>query len=269
MKKVLSFLLLTFVFLSGQSYGKTEDKTITINSFDKVKDYVKDSQTVLILSIDNVLLKSDIQMGRKSWFYYRANKHLKEGQTKNRAYEKAISEWTAVINAHPQSLVEPNIPKVINEIQSQRTKIIGLTSRGIGLSSKTIECMRDFGIDLSKTSGVTRDFPLMMGDKLLLYRKGVLFTSGAHKVMALQKLEELAGVSRPKRVVMVSHSQRVLNIVKDGFKFHAKNLEFIPIRYSKMDHEKESFKPEVGDKEYEQFSKIIRDEEFLKEGAKK
>lgn len=270
--KIYNLVLLVNVLFGGWAFSEKpqsiKEKTIEVNNFEQIKQYLNED-SVLILSIDNVLLSSDIQMGQRSWFYHRLNKYQKEGCSKVAAAQKAIAEWTAVINAFPQKLVEENIPKVIEDIQNKRVKILGITGRGVGLASTTVERLKNLGVDLSKTSGTTKDFPIMVGEKLVLYRGGIVFTSGSNKLLTLKKLAELSQISKPKNIVMVSNSQSTLQQVGEGIRFFDENINFIPIRYAAMDDRVKNFKADIGDIQYELLSKPISDQEAMKLLAKK
>ena len=171
---------------------------------------------------------------------------------------------SAIINIFPEKLVSTDIKSTIDKLQQQKIKIIGLSSRGLGLASHTIEQLKELGVNLNKTSGLKKDIPLCLGEKTLLYRGGVLFTSGTHKIKALKKLFEITQVSQPKKIVMVSHSKQTLKIVGDGLRLHAKNLKYTPIRYTAMDQKEAAFDPGVADLQFESFKHVLSNDEALK-----
>ena len=73
-----------------------------IATFFSVEKEINDDNTLLIISLDNVLLSSTHQMGSRSWFYHRMETYEK-GLHHKLAASKALSEWTAIINIFPEN----------------------------------------------------------------------------------------------------------------------------------------------------------------------
>ncbi len=259
MKKL--FLFLSFIF--GVSVQANTNKINQIKTFSEVLPFINKPETVLLISIDNVLLKSPLQMGQRSWFYYRKKSYLKSGLNEAVAAQKALAEWTGVISLFGQIAVADDIAKTIEDIQKKKIKIIGLSSRGLGLASLTIQHLKDAGIDLGLTSGLNPDQPLILGDKLLLYRHGVLFTSGVGKVNALEKLFNLVQISRPKKIVMISQDERTLGLMGEGLAYqgYSKTIEFMPLRYTAMDQEIKNFDAQIADIQFASLMKVLTNEE--------
>src|SRR5437867_2470276 len=113
MKKV--FLKLMVIILLSPVYvlcaPASAPKTKEIKSFAQVLDFVKDKDTVLVLSLDNTLLKSPLQMGQRAWFYHRKTKYLKSGLKETDATQKALAEWTGILNLFGQQPVANDIAK--------------------------------------------------------------------------------------------------------------------------------------------------------------
>lgn len=254
---ILTWLFPIFALATKPSTAKTQE----ITTFAKVLDYLKDKDTVLVLSVDNTLLKSPMQMGQRGWFYHRKSVYLKKGMKEGEATAKALAEWTGVLNLFGQQPVADDIAKTIDQIQKKNIKIVGISSRGLGLASLTVQHLAQAGIDLGRTSGMKQDFPLILGEKLLLMRNGILFTSGVGKVIALKKLADVTNVAQPKKIVMVSHDQRTLNLVAEGMRYHAKSVEFVPLRYTAMDEATKSFNPHVADTQFESLMSVLNNEQ--------
>lgn len=253
----LSSLFSVFAYADMPVIAKTRE----IKTFTQVLDYVKDQDTVLMISVDNALLKSPLHMGERAWFYHRKAKHLKSGLKEPAATEKALAEWTGVLNLFGQQIVADDIAKTIDQIQKKQIKIMGVSSRGLGLASLTVQHLAQAGIDLGRTSGVKQNIPVILGQKLLLVRNGILFTSGVGKAIALKKLADLTKVAKPKKIVWVSHDQRTLDLVAEGMRYHNKGVEFIPLRYTIMDEAAKKFNSELADVQFESLMNVLSDEQ--------
>lgn len=263
MKKIAFKLLFVMLLVPvvALCLPPTAAKVKEIKTFAQVLDHVKDKDTVLILSVDNALLKSPSQMGQRAWFYHRKSTHLKNGLKETDAIQKALAEWTSILNLFGQQPVANDIAKTIDQIQKKHIKIVGVSSRGLGLASLTIQHLAQGGIDLGRTSGIKQDVPVILGEKLLLYRNGVLFTSGVGKAIALKKLFELTKVSEPKKIVMVSNDERTLKLTSEGMRYHGSKVEFVPLRYSAMDETIKKFDPQVADVQFKSMMNVQSDEQ--------
>lgn len=263
MKKIILNILFLTTMISSVivAVPKPATKIQELKNFSDLLEIVKDKDTILLLSVDNALLRSPMQMGQRAWFYHRKAMHMKNGLKENLATQKALAEWTGVLNLFGQQAVANDVAKTIDEIQNKRIKVIGISSRGLGLASLTIQHLSQAGIDLGRTSGIKQDVPVILGEKLLLYRNGVLFTSGVGKAMALKRLGELTRISQPKKVVMVSNDERTLKLTAEGIRFHHKNIEFVPLRYSAMDETIKQFNPEIADLQFASMMNVLSDEQ--------
>lgn len=263
MKKIALLVLAVFSLAVNAAPEKKKCGAIVeISSFKQLESFVKNKNTLVILSLDNVLLTGQHQMGMAKWFYHRIQKYVDAGMDQEKASDKALADWTAVLNIIPQQLADSSAPKVIRTLQKKNVRFIGLTSRGLGLASRSISQLKEVGINLNPLG--LPDFPVKLGEKLLLYRGGVYFISGAHRVSALEKLAEGLKMENWKHVVMVSQDKNTLNEIAEGFCIHKKDTEFVPLRLNILDKKVSNFNPAVGDLQFEQFSKIMSDEEAQK-----
>jgi hypothetical protein len=264
-EKIMLFFSLVIPALQLSAQNQKSQPVIEIKSLEEVLKYAdKPRENVVIFSIDNVLLSSDYQISTRQWFYHRIDLYQKKGLNDRDAVDRAIAEWTAVLSLVPQTIVDPKAPEVLEKLKKNQIRFLGLTSRGVGLSSRTIQHLKSFNIDLSSGATSQSDLPLMLGEKLLLYRNGVLFTSGSHKVMALKKLQEMATITQPKKIIMVSQSEDSLTLMEESLRLHSKGTEFIPLRLSIMDKQISEFDPNLADVQFEHFARFISNEEAKK-----
>lgn len=257
--KVMAFMSLFPIFSQAEQPSFT--KMLEISKFAQVLEHVTDKDTILLVSIDNTLLKSPLQMGERAWFYHRKNTYVKNGMKDADATSKALAEWTGILNLFGQQVVANDIVKTIDQIQKKHIKVMGISSRGLGLASLTTQHLAQAGINLGRTSGIKQDVPLILGEKLLLLRNGILFTSGVGKAIALKKLADLTKVAKPKKIVMVSHDEHTLKLVAEGMRYHAKDVAFVPLRYSLMDEASKNFNSQAADKQFESLMNVLSNEQ--------
>lgn len=262
MKKIAALFLSTLALNSFASLEEAADiipaKTV-VREIKKIKEleaFVPDNKTRLILAVDNVLLTSSLQMATKNWFYYRIDKHRKEGMTQEQAANKAVREWTAVLNLTRQTLVDPDIVPVLNRLYAKNVEVLALSSRGIGLASNTVDQLKELGVNLNPQA--IADVAFALGEKLLLFRGGVLFTSGALKVAALKKFSAVKKLGSPQRVVMLSQSDNALRLMAEGFRIHSPQTEFVALRLTTMDKLVAAFDAAKGDREFTPLEQISK-----------
>src|SRR4051812_39411252 len=94
-------------------------------------------------------------------------------------------------------------------MQKNNTPVIGLTTQGLTLATRTVMQLKSLSIDLSKTAPSAQDFYFLNGQNGVLYRQGILFTSGTPKGEALIKFLDTVGY-HPKRVVFINDKKNHL-----------------------------------------------------------
>ncbi len=136
---------------------------------------------------------------------------------------------------------------------------MGLTTQGLALATRTVKQLRTLGFDLSKTAPRQSDCYFENGHGVL-YRQGILFTSGTDKGKALIRFLELSG-ARPERVVFLNDKQTHLVEVERALE--KAGIEFVGLRYSYSDDRVNRFSPLIADIQfrYSSFDRILSDGE--------
>lgn len=229
---------------------------IEVKNFGEIEKYAS-TETLLILDIDNTLLMPAQELGSDQWFHHRLCHYRKQGKTYPEALELALPEWEAIQNITEVSAVEKDTPAVIESLQNSQISIIGLTTRGLALATRTVRQLDCIGIDLSLTAPTSEDIPLL-NPHAILFRKGILFTSGTHKGKGLQKL--LAKLEyKPKRIVFINDKRGNLRQLEEGV--NELHIPFIGLRYGYLDDKVRNFRSDIADLQFESFLKIVSDRE--------
>lgn len=226
--------------------------------FSDLNDHVT-PQTLVILDIDDTLLITAQALGADVWFIHRWEQYQKSNISKSDALELALADWEGVRHLTKMNLVEVGTDKIVRSLQDAKITVMGLTTQGLALATRTIQQLGNLNIDLSLTAPSADDFYFMNGQGVL-YRKGILFTSGTNKGRALLHLLDHLGYT-PKRIVFINDKETHLKDVEEAVT--SRNIEYIGLRYSFSDARVKAFRPEIAEIQwkYSSFAHILSDEE--------
>ncbi len=242
-----------------------EAKIIEADHFKDLLAYA-DADTLLILDIDDTILVPEQMLGCDEWFQHRMKSHQKSGMDTKNALEKALAEWEAIRHITKMEIVEAGTEKIIQDLQAKRAAIIGLTTQEVALATRTAQHLAEKQINLALTAPYKNDHYFQLAGKSVLFRNGILFTSGRHKGEALFELCKAAGF-HPKRIVFINDKATHLAEVEGAAQ--KKNIEFIGLRYNYSDARKKAFRPEIADIQlsHSSFTRLLSDKEALEKLA--
>ncbi len=241
-----------FLAISSTLFGKI----IEVSHFEEIKEYAQ-PDTLLILDIDNTLITTAQEVGSDQWFSHRRKWYFEQqGCDQQEALERALAEWEAVQNVTKVKPVEPQIPEIVKQLQ-EHFVVMGLTTRGLGLATRTIYQLLDIDIDLSSSAMTAEDIPLL-NPRAILFRQGVLFTSGTHKGKALLKLFNQLDFY-PKRIVFINDKSNNLREVEVACE--ERGIPFLGLRYGFLDAKVKAFRADIANMQFNYFKKILSDHE--------
>lgn len=251
MKKILASV---FVFLSSAIFGQIIE---TKNIFDIEKHI--DKETLVVYDLDNTLIEPVQQLGSDQWFYHRWEALHKELACKDKSLRKALSEWMAIQSFTGVKEVQPGSAKLIRGQQEKKIPLMGLTTRDIFLATCTLGQLESLEIDLSKTAPhLSEVYFLNDGDKSVVFKQGVLFTSNSHKGKAFMRFLHEANF-HPKKVVFINDKESHLAQVAESCKLAS--IPFIGLRYGFLDEKVASFDKAIAEVQSGHFGLILSDEE--------
>ena len=247
---LFSFFICCLSFLEAKVHFK--------NHFESLLDYVT-SQTLVVLDIDDTLLVPKQMLGTDAWFLYRLKMYLDEGLSKNVALDKALSEWEAIRHLTKVCLIEENIPEIIEQLQNRGVTVMGLTTQGLALATHTVNQLKSLEIDLSRTAPSKSDYYFQNGHGVL-YRDGILFTSGTHKGKAFLQLLDHCELS-PSHVLFIN--DKATHIAELEKSVTERDILFTGIRYGFSDERIANFNPDIANIQwnYSSFGHILSDDE--------
>lgn len=241
-------------FLFAASLFGASLSIIEAPHFQELKAHVSPG-SLLLLDIDDTLLVPTQMLGTDVWFNYQWNKNKQEPDP----LDKTLAEWEAIRHLTQMKIVEPGAQEIVAELQQEPCYVMGLTTQGLALATRTINQLLTQQIDLSQTAPSLQDHYFLNGHGVL-YRKGVLFTSGTPKGPALKKFLEIIQI-HPKKIVFINDKKtHLLDVAAAAQEL---NIDFVGLRYSYSDERVEQFCPELAEIQFHHstFSHILSDEE--------
>lgn len=232
------------------------------------KQKYRDKRRLALYDIDNTVLSYRHTLGTDQWFDFDFNEYIKLGLTAQKAKKRTLSEYLNLVKKiHPDDVyvVEEDTPEIIRKIQRQGTQGLVLTSRGSYLLTETTEQLQRFGIDFNKSTFRAKEMKLPQSDEGLFYN-GMILTGGYHKgeclVTCLENMKKL-----PQFIIMwddrLSNLERVRASI-DEFNIKRRlgkdSIQFVGLRYSKLDHVTRDVKPEVINLQKTYINRVLSDE---------
>ena len=252
---------LFFIYISLALFAHLHAEIIEVGHFQEITEYL-DSETLVILDIDDTLLVPIQTLGTDPWFLSRLEYHWHITNDRSRALDKALAEWEAVRHLTDVKLVEAKTDEIIDNMQRNNIVVMGLTTQGLSLSDRTPVQLQSLSINLSKSAPSSQDCYFINGARGVLYHHGILFTSGTSKGEALLQLLDLIDY-HPKKIVFINDKKTHLQDVEKSAT--SRNINFVGLRYSYSDERVANFSPEIADAQwkYSSFDHLLSDEEAL------
>lgn len=245
--------LLSCIFLPIALFANIIE-SMTIYDVDKNHQ----EETLVIYDLDNTLIQLNQLLGSDQWFYYRFKQLIEKLGDKDLALERAIAEWIAAQTLSKVSIVEEGSAELIKEQQERGIKIMGLTTRDCSMSMCTQRQLKELNIDLTPTAPSAKEHFFAKGKKGILFRNGVLYTSGSHKGECFRKFLELVDY-KPKRVIFIN--DKYANIKEVADICYEDKIPFLGLRYGYLDEKIAKFDLEIAEIQMYNFGNILSDEE--------
>jgi hypothetical protein len=169
--------------------------------------------TLVILDLDNTVIEPHQTLGSDEWFGASVQRLRAEGKTSEEAEHLAGQNWREVQLHAPMKFVEPETLGWIQKVQAAGNRVLGLTARPNTLAVRTIEQLREIGVNFLATP-ITPENIALDPAAGLVYHEGIIF-SGHPIPKGTALLQFLVTVKhRPTHVIFV-----------DDREHHAKSVE--------------------------------------------
>lgn len=219
-----------------------------------------DKDTLILLDIDDTLLIPEQMLGCDEWFMGRMDELIHKGMPKGEALERTIAEWESIRHITKMQIVEKDTDLIIEKLQDEGFTVMGLTTQGLALATRTIQQLNANHIDLVRSAPSNEGVYFSIQGHGVVYRNGVFFTSGRHKGHALLKLLD-SWKLKPKKVVFINDKESHLKEIEESLE--GQGITFVGLRYAFSDKKKSEFDWDIASYQFKHssFERILSDEE--------
>ena len=144
-------------------------------------------KSLVILDIDDTIGRVPQAIGLDPWFRARVSQYASEGHESSIALDKAI--WVYNLAQLRSTKMVPvdqhcDIAGLISQLKSTDRKVMAITARNDVLTEKTLELLDTLHVSFSE--GVINENELVIDDKKVYIKAGVIFANGCHKGRCLE-----------------------------------------------------------------------------------
>lgn len=207
MGKILAYAL---AVLSCSAHAKFDHPDLILESVTKLSaEYDRLTRDfspgdIVVFDLDNTVFREVQMLGTDEWYSHQLHQ-FRKGRTRSEAVKLMEPLNVAIKSVTDMKLMEPEIPSLIQRLQSRGIIVIGLTARHPRLAESTLGQLHKFGIDFSKSAWpehALKDLEIRELPNSLSYRGGIAFTDGATKGIVLRHLL-VRTKSRPSRIAAI------------------------------------------------------------------
>ena len=218
------------------------------DSFESILMYLNEDDhhryTLIVIDIDNTIAEPIILAGSDQWVTHEITKGMQGGLTARQAWLAIQDLYIAIQHSIDLIPVEDKTPYIIKELQSRGVIVVILTARLPQISDRTIAQLKNIGIDLSH-SPLWHEEIISDSDISYHYKNGIIFCDGNDKGIVLNAILQKINY-QPKKVIAIDDKAKPLHSVKNIFDAA---VDFIGIRYSKLDQKVAQFDPQRAQEE--------------------
>ncbi len=131
-----------------------------------------EKDTLVLVDIDDTLLIPTQMLGCDEWFMHRYKQHAQMGMNASDCLEKTLAEWEAIRHLTRMEIVEKETDAIVAHLQQQGTCVMGLTTQGVALATRTTQQLKGQSFDLSLTAPSPEDHCFAVQNHCVLIEKG-------------------------------------------------------------------------------------------------
>jgi hypothetical protein len=231
-------------------------QTLEVSSIEELEQHV-DDKTLVILDIDNTLMRPTQTLGSDEWFCDYYQKCLAACRDSKQARLQAVDLWHQIERLSDYQTMEKNTAAAVTRLQDKNLPVMALTTRSMDITDATFRQLAMCGIDLKKCAPIHENF-WVPGIDQVLWKDGVLFSTGRHKGQVLQAFLDHTHL-HPTRIVFINDKLAHLKEVESAC--DVRGIEFLGLRYSGADSYVANYRRDLGDVQLKVFQKLLSDQE--------
>lgn len=220
-----------------------------------------DSDTWVVVDLDNTTFEGKQALGHTDWFYHNARKLIATGMTLDEATVALYPEWIEIQKICPVKPVEHSFIPALKKFQDQGIVVMALTHRQPCVSDSTLRQINSLGFSFIPTAPDAATSFSIPSNTPTLYDHGVIFTGEFNKKGAIFS-RFLSMINKlPKKVIfiddIIKHVEEVeIEVTKLGIEYHG-------IFYTAKDHVEKVFYQEIADFQQTFLRKLMSNEAAL------
>ena len=220
------------------------------DSITEVAHHLEPNKKILVLlDIDNTIAAPPSDLGSDQWFNDAVTIYQKQGLYPKEAVQKAILLYHH-IHAHIElKPVEVGTTKFIASLQKQKIPVLALTARTI--IERTFQQLEAIAIDFTPTALSTKVLDLSQQHPAF-YQQGIIFCGNNSKGTVFCAFLDRIGY-QPDKIIYVDDKEGNLKAVEQALQ--PRGIEFVGIRYSRLDERVKKLNNRAVQKELEDFLK--------------
>ena len=264
-------LLATLLLLTLNVFAGTALETNTFKDIDKMASKLAKKygakNVLIVLDIDNTVLKMKSNIGSDQWFNWQSKNCLGKKSPDfcaAKTFDGLLYAQGVLFEILPMMPTEEITPKIVNKLQKNSHPLFLLTSRGTSYRAGTQRELKKNGYKIKNYIGPKHGYPStykpfdvknpkkynltkediiiakLKNARSISYMDGVMMTSGMNKGIMLKTILNKTGIN-PKAIIFVDdhlkHTVRVQAIMGN-----MKGLEMVTFRYGAVDKDVKAFK---------------------------
>lgn len=244
---MIKYFLLVCLFVSNVFAHEALETSTFIDvsrKAEELKTRYPAREILIVLDIDNTLLKTNQPLGSDQWFEWQSE------AIKNNTSDASFGSFEDLLKAQAifysisqTSLTESIIPEIVSGFKRSGHNIFLLTSRSPDLRNVTERELKKNNLwfaDQTIMRGIPQDIQELPFKNPVSFMNGIFMTSGHHKGEAMQYILRKAG-GRYRAIIFVDdHLKHTTRVNETMTKISG--LEVITFRYGKEDSKVSQFK---------------------------
>ena len=235
-------------FFASQKYTPQNRTSCIIESrsIRDVLDYANNQQTIVVFDLDNTLVHPGQELGSDQWFSHIFNEKLASGMSRPDVLAFILPIYYEIYNRIALYPVEPEGPAILSTLQKKGIKTVALTTKSLPLVARTQIQLKDAGFSFAPTGCFNCELTVQL-EKPALLCQGIIFCNDNNKGPTLLKILHTLNCT-PKKIVFVDDKlSHLLDVEKECL---LNKIEFIGIRYGKLDPVVAQFDPARAEQQY-------------------
>ena len=215
-------------------------------SINDIFTYAPNNKTLVVFDLDNTLVYSGQDLGSDPWFFHLLNEKIASGLSREEALAIVLPMYFEVYNHLSLQPVEQDSSAVLAKLQKQGISTVALTTRSLPLVERTKVHLKEAGFNFAADKTFAQNISVQLAKPALL-TDGIIFCNDNNKGQTLLKMLEACNC-KPETILFIDDKlSHLLDVEKECL---LNKIQFIGIRYGKLDSVAAQFNPKQAEQQY-------------------